>query len=164
MKKKDVWKISFRSHKLFSLKYALRLNCLDNQNLEYEKRLLYFIHRYHHKINNVCKNNGLKPLETLIEYNTYDIHKDIPNKLENYIIDNSKWVPAIEAYMIIQRLHDKIYQDSIRFGWFPNHRKQVLNELEISLKFAKTASQKNGQFNLCLLEAPENDKHRFIWG
>lgn len=156
MKKTDVWKIKLRSHKAFTLKYAIRINFLkSNGELNYPDRLLYFLHRYNAKIEKVINANDLRAYYSLIDHRAYDVEQSSPKNLDKYVIEKTNWTKLFEASEILEKLYVAIKETTVKFGCFPNHKNQILKEIEIVKDLIKSTEEKDTLFNMCLIAAPD---------
>jgi len=149
----------------FTMAYALRLNALLEKELLSDDIKLYFLHKYTDHLDKYCSQNILMPFHDLIEHRTYLIEKGYPAAKEwtvdEYIVAEGKWQSSEDSLHFLRKLKNKLESKPTRFGWFPNHYKEVIIELDYAIEFFTQALTKNAKFNFCIVSVPLTTSEKF---
>ena len=136
---------------------VLWINTLINGEVESSENDLYAIYKHSKKLDRISKKLG-----TIGFVSTHDFtdmrfnlsEKELPEGMEStneLMVQNGVWVSGSEAVKMLESLIAHITSEKIKFGFFKDDVKEVLNELNESLEIATKASNENGKFNYAVV-------------
>lgn len=117
----------------------------------------FAMHRHLRKLDALCETCGVRRISTFCDATDAQCNLAIitlPEGVEStdaLMAVQGVWIAGEDAVKILDALIHRIRSESTRFGLLRSAHDQVLEELQESYDYAKSAAERGGQFNFSIV-------------